>query len=225
MTETACSKSIRVMLVDDHRTVLWGLEKLVDSARPRMEVVGTAIGRLAALETATATQPEIVLLDLDLGADSGVTLIPELSRVCAARIIVLTGSRDADTREQVVLAGARGIVHKSESADIIIRAIEQVQAGEFWLDRGTVARVFAAFSSGERRPSTPHAGLTSAELKVIVEVVRHKSAPNKVIANALNISSHTLRNHLASIYDKLNIHRRLDLVLYALDKRIDHTAV
>ena len=63
--------------------------------------------------------------------------------------------------------------------------------------------------------------LTPAERKVIVEVVRHKSSPNKVIADALGISGHTLRNHLASIYDKLAFNRRLDLVLYAIERKLD----
>jgi DNA-binding CsgD family transcriptional regulator len=72
-----------------------------------------------------------------------------------------------------------------------------------------------------RRLDEPDARtLTPAERKVVSAVVRHRSAPNKVIAAALNISEHTLRNHLSTIYSKLDIHRRVDLVMYAVERKL-----
>lgn len=123
------------------------------------------------------------------------------------------------------MRGARGFVHKSEPAEVILKAIAHVHAGEVWLDRATVGKVFTSFSGGgprrcgEARDSRD--ALTPAERRVIAQVVRHKSAPNKVIADALGISTHTLRNHLASIYGKLSLNRRLDLVLYAIERKLD----
>jgi DNA-binding NarL/FixJ family response regulator len=65
-----------------------------------------------------------------------------------------------------------------------------------------------------------HSTLTAAERKVVAAVVRHKGSPNKVVAAFLHLSEHTLRNHLASIYSKLGIHRRVDLVLYGIEHKL-----
>lgn len=124
------------------------------------------------------------------------------------------------------MAGASGLVHKCEPAEVILKAIQHVHAGELWLDRATIGRVFASLSGGAARGNAagPYESLTPAELRVMLEVLRQKSAPNKVIADALHISAHTLRNHLASIYGKLGLKRRLDLVLYALERRLDRSS-
>ena len=216
----AIQRPIRVMLVDDHHSMLWGLRKLIESDAPRMQVVYAASSRAEALAGVREHKPDVVLLDLDLGQDSGLDVMRELAAPDGAKFIVLTGARDAVAREQAVRAGARGLVHKSEPAEAILRAIASVHAGELWFDRATVARLYAAFcgSPGGGASFEPANVLTLAERRIIAAVVRHKSAPNKVIAAALCISTHTLRNHLASIYDKLGLHRRLDLVLYALDR-------
>jgi two-component system nitrate/nitrite response regulator NarL len=123
------------------------------------------------------------------------------------------------TRERAVLAGARGVIHKSEPAEVILKAIERVHAGEPWLDRAAMGRVLQTFSrqQGRQNEQPPQASLTAAERKVVATVVRQKSAPNKVIAAALHLSEHTLRNHLSSIYGKRGINRRVDLVLHAME--------
>lgn len=218
--------AIRILLVDDHRSVLWGLAKLIESAAG-LELVATCSCVDSAAAALRERQPDVVLLDLDLGEGSGRGLehVTELSRHGAAKIIVLTGLRDPQLQEQAVLRGARGFVHKSEPAEVILKAIAHVHAGEVWLDRATVGKVFSSFSAVRPRlmggPRDGRDALTPGERKVIAQVVRHKSAPNKIIADALGISTHTLRNHLASIYGKLSLNRRLDLVLYAIDRKLD----
>jgi two-component system, NarL family, nitrate/nitrite response regulator NarL len=211
---------IRVFLVDDHRTVLWGLCKLVESAQPRMELVGFASSSSDALASAARLRPDVILLDLDLGGDSGLELIAPLRE--HSSVLVLTGMQDRAVREQAMMEGARGVIHKGEPAEVILKAIAHVHAGEPWLDRGTMGRLLHVMSSGRRSAEAAegrHAALTAAERKVIGAVVSRKSEPNKTIAAALNISEHTLRNHLSSIYGKLGLHRRIDLVLYAMENK------
>jgi two-component system, NarL family, nitrate/nitrite response regulator NarL len=217
---------VRVLVVDDHRAVLWGLGKLIESAGPPLELVGTASNSADALAASAGHRPNVVLLDLDLGTANGADLVPQMCQN-GAKVIILSGSADPELRERAVMAGASGFVHKSEPAETILRAITRVHAGEVWLERATVARMFASFRQPGPRSTAeaaPEDALTPAERKVIVQVVRHKSAPNKVIADALGISAHTLRNHLASIYDKLSLNRRLDLVLYAVERKLDQAA-
>jgi two-component system, NarL family, nitrate/nitrite response regulator NarL len=208
------TEQIRVLLVDDHRCVLWGLAKLIESARPHLELVDVATCHSEALAAMEQHRPDVVLLDLDLGSESGFDLVPHLASQAA--VLILTGLRDPAARERAVLAGARGVIHKSEPAELILKAIGRVHAGEPWLDRTAMGRVLQTLS---RRQSEqpPHSSLTTAERKIVVAVVRQRSAPNKVIAAALHISEHTLRNHLASIYGKLGINKRVDLVLHAME--------
>jgi two-component system, NarL family, nitrate/nitrite response regulator NarL len=217
--------SISVMLVDDHQSVLWGLQKLIDGERPRMHVVDKASCSRDALCGAEKHKPDIVLLDLDLGGENGIALVSQLRECSGAKVLILTGLKSPEIREQAVVQGACGVVLKSDPAEVILNAIQRVHEGELWLDRGTAGRVFASLSRRARNGGNgrgQEAGsLTIGERRVVESVVRHKGAPNKVIANALHISSHTLRNHLASIYGKLGIHRRLDLVLYAMENGFD----
>jgi DNA-binding NarL/FixJ family response regulator len=215
----------RILLVDDHRSVLWGLAKLIESAGPPLELVGTACSATQALEAVHQHRPDIVLLDLMLGTASGVELVAEM-RQAGASVIILSGVTDPLLQERAVLEGASGFVHKSEPAEVILKAIARVSAGELWLEPARAARLFSALCQARRTGTRGDALslLTPAERKVIAEVVRHKSKPNKVIAGALGISAHTLRNHLASIYDKLALNRRLDLVLFALERHLDRPA-
>jgi two-component system nitrate/nitrite response regulator NarL len=209
---------IRVLLVDDHRSVLWGLGKLIEAARPQLELAESATCRREALAALDRRCPDIVLLDLDLGGECGIDLVPQLRARAGVQVIILTGLRDRETCDRAVLAGARGMVHKTESAEVVLKAIVRVHAGELWLDRATVGKLFHAPQNPQAdRPLDGQHALTPAERRIVAAVVRHKGAPNKVIADALHLSEHTLRNHLASIYSKLDVHNRLDLVLYAME--------
>lgn len=216
-------KPIRVVLVDDHRSVLWGLTKLIQSGAPRMEVAQAVTCSADALAAVEKYQPHIVLLDLDLGREQG---FPLISKICSLgpKVLILTGMVDPEMQQHAMIAGASGFICKSEPAEVIIQAVQQVHKGELWLDRNSTAKIFDVFrnkahstGSDAHRNST----LTLGERKIIAAVAAHKSNPNKYIAHELNISGHTLRNHLASIYSKLGIHRRLDLVLYAMENGLD----
>lgn len=211
----------RILLVDDHRSILWGYAKLIESAGPPLELVGTASTPAQALAAVQEHRPDVVLLDLMLGADHGADLVGALRRA-GASVIILSGVDDRALQERAIMEGASGFVHKSEPAEVVLSAIARVRAGGVWLDGASVARMFSAMCAarGDGRAPDPMDALTPAERKVIAEVVRLKSKPNKVIAGELGISAHTLRNHLASIYDKLALNRRVELVLFAMERKI-----
>ena len=150
-------------------------------------------------------------------------MLPHLSSEAA--VIILTASRDGELHQRAMLAGARGVIHKAEPAEVILKAIARVHAGEPWLDRASLGRLLNAFATANGWAEKPPRGvgaskLTASERRVIAAMVRHKSSPSKVVAATLHISEHTLRNHLASIYSKLGIHRRVDLVLYGIEHRL-----
>jgi DNA-binding NarL/FixJ family response regulator len=209
------TQSIRIVIVDEQQLMIWGLQKLVESAAPRMLVVATATSLSAAFKAIGEQRPDVVLFDPLLVEGQGLNIVSGIAEL-GSKVILLTGAHTPDILDYAMVAGASGVVRKSEPAAILLRAIECVFKGELWLDRKTTARVFASLRNASRGPQPPHQALTPAERRILAIVTQHRSAPNKVVASALNISTNTLRNHLASIYGKLGLKRRLDVVLYAI---------
>ena len=215
---TPATKPIRILLVDDHAVVRAGLRLIVQS-REGMTIVGEAGNRDDALSLADSEHPDIILLDLDLGGDSGMTLIADLIAAAGeARIIILTGLRDPEAHRQAVLLGAMGIVKKEKAAEVLITAIERVHQGEAWLDPSLMAGVLTEVTRSSRgRKTDPEAdkiaALTNREREVIALV--GEGIKSKEIAGRLFISETTVRHHLTSIFDKLGVADRVELLIYA----------
>jgi len=209
---------IKILLVDDHVIVRAGLRMLIENNKG-MAVVGEAGTRADALSIAAREQPEIILLDLDMGNESGLDFLRELLTTAArARIVMLTGVRDLEAHRRAVHLGAMGLVLKDKATEVLIKAIEKVNAGEVWLDRSLTASVLTEMSQADQiRVADPEAGkigaLTSRE-REIVELVS-EGLKNKQIAERLFISEATVRNHLTSILSKLELSDRFELALYA----------
>jgi len=222
---TSADRPIRVLLVDDHRVVLWGLEKLINGERPRMEVVGKATTMAETLQILKSAAPDIVLLDLKLNGESGLNVMPGILAGSRAKVLVLTGSQDPMMHDSAVLAGARGVVEKGEAAEVLIKAIERVHEGELWLDRNATGRIFVEMA--RRQESQVHdpeqqriSSLTRKERLIVTSIASNASTSGKQVAERLHISEHTLRNHLTSIYAKLCVRNRLELFDYATKNRI-----
>ena len=215
---TTTESPIRVFLVDDHRATLWGLERLIDSAAGRMRLVGSATSIAELLAATASREADVIVLDLDLAGVESTDSLAELGRTLGARILMLTGDRNPDAHCRAVAAGARGVVRKEEPVDMLLRAIEKVHSGDVWVNRGMIDDLMGMLK-GERAVADAHAAriasLTPKELDVIAAVVRHRGAKSLILADGLGISEHTLRNHLTAIYQKLQVHGRLELYVYA----------
>ena len=215
------AQPIRVLLVDDQQIVLWGLEKLIGNEQPAMEVVGTATNIFDAKQLVMEKQPDIVVLNISLGDEDCINLIPEFAHNGNTRVVVFTETHDKEIIDRAVLSGARGVVHKKEPMHTIVRAIEKIHDGELWLDRITTGRIFLqnsrvrgkmSYDADAEKIST----LTRKEcmiLRAFSDGVGGEQ--NKQIAAKLCMSEHTLRNHLTSIFSKLGIKNRFSLFAYA----------
>lgn len=221
----AANSPIRVLLIDDHKTVLWGLEQLVRGESPRMEVVGTAGDVASALALAVSLCPDVILLDLDLGGANSVEILPELLANRTSRVLVLTASRDQVMLDMAILRGARGVVSKSATPELVLMAIEKIHRGELWIDHEMLTRVLGSLLT----PAAPRqvdpeaarkASLTSRERKIVAAIIEGSGALHKALAQQLCISESTLRNHLSSIYQKLNVGNRLGLYVYAVKHQL-----
>jgi DNA-binding NarL/FixJ family response regulator len=214
------NQPIKILLLDDHKSVLWGLEKLIEGEHPNMQVIGKATTSAEALRLLDEARPDIILLDLDLGGENGSNAIQALIAKSSARVLVLTGSRDIAVHDAAVLAGAMGVVEKGEPAETILKAIRKVHEGEIWLDRSATGRIFLELSRNKASEAmNPEqkkiASLTPRERQIVAEIGSDAAAGSKQIAERLHISEHTLRNHIASIYEKLDVSSRLELFAYA----------
>ncbi len=213
----AVSKSIRVLIVDDHSVVRTGL-RLVIQGSPGLTIVGDAANREEAMTLAARERPDIILLDLDLGGESGVAIISDLIAAAGdARVIILTGLRDPEVHRKAVMVGAMGVVSKENAAEVLIKAIERIHAGEAWLDPTIMAGVLNEMSGKSKkkdREAEKIATLTNREREVVALV--GKGIKNKEVAERLFISETTVRHHLTSIFDKLEVSDRVELLLYAM---------
>lgn len=220
---------ISVMLVDDHKTMLWGLERLIGGERTGMRVVASASNREEALAQAARFSPNVILLDIDLDGDCSLDFLPALLVSGLSRALVFSGTRDQVTLDRAILAGARGVLRKDAPAEVVLRAIEKVHQGELWIDHEMMARVFGAFTLPRAAPKKDPeleklASLTAKERKIVDAIVAGNGMTNKALAQSLFISEHTLRNYLVSIYKKLDVNNRLELYVYAVRHHISAAA-
>jgi two-component system nitrate/nitrite response regulator NarL len=216
----APEQQIRIFIIDDHPTIVWGLERLIESEASRMVAVGKAARCGPALSLIEETRPDVVLLDLDLGEESGLDVIPELLAKSTAKILVLTGLRDSGVHEAAIRAGALGVVGKEIAPAQLLDAIERVSRGELSVDRRVTERLLATLSPQpavrrECRENEKVAGLTARERDIVVTLMKQPELPLKSIAGLLGISERTLRNHLSSIYQKLGVSGRLELYVFS----------
>lgn len=215
MTIVGAPARIRVLLVEDHVLVRAGLRMLLEADRD-LQVVGEVASVVDALRAAAEDSPDVILLDLDLGGESGLDLIGELRRVAPhARVLVLTALRDAAQHRQAIELGAVGVVLKDQSQDVLAKALKKVHAGEFWVGRALTATLLA--ERARPRPVDPDqakiATLTPREREVIALVGR--GLRNQAIADQLVLSEATVRHHLTSVFAKLEVADRLELVIFA----------
>jgi two-component system nitrate/nitrite response regulator NarL len=216
-------KPIRVLIVDDHAVVRAGLRMLID-AQARMKVVEMASNQAEALELAKRESPEIILLDLDLDGQDALALIPELrSAAKDARILVLTGSKDPEAHRRSIRLGAMGVISKEQAAEVLIKAIEKIHAGEVWIDRLTMGSLLGEMTNAPDidPDETKIASLTQREREVITLIA--EGLKNKQIGQRLFIGETTVTHHLSSIFSKLEVSDRLELVIYAFSRNLAKT--
>ena len=223
-------RRIRVMLVDDHRIVLWGMERLIDGEKPMMEVVATATTCENAIELAQTTTPDVVIVDVDLLRDDKSEVIGTLANRHAARVLILSGVRDGQLHDNAVLRGACGVVRKEAPPATLLDAIRKVHEGQLWLDRATTARLFVELSKQKRDAAKDPekrkvASLTPREADVVRTLATTPGADNRMLATSLHMGEHTLRNHLSRIYDKLGVPNRLELYVFAQRNGLNGSAV
>jgi len=211
--------TIRVLLTDSRPLVLDALAELIDRQRPRMEAIGSAGSYARALYLAEREQPDVILLSVFQDTLDALGTVAAVLRVCNAKVLVLKGMHDPVPVARLLRIGAAGVVIAEEPAESIVNAVAQVHetrddplplaAAHWTIPAGPAARSLRTPAEGVSR-------LTGRERELIRAIVDNPGAKYLVIGAQLGISEHTVHNHLSSIYHKLNLVNRTDLLFYAV---------
>lgn len=207
--------SIRVVVADDHQIVRDGLVALL-GALDRLEVVGTASDGAEAVSVVAATEPDVVVMDIQMPELDG---IEATRRVSAAhpgvRVVMLTMNEDDDTVLAAIRAGASGYLLKGSGADEVQAAIRSAHAGGMVFGARLAARVADLFTRPAVDRAAPRAfpELTEREREVLDLLAAGRS--NDAIARELFVSNKTVRNAVSAIYAKLHAGDRAEAIIKA----------
>lgn len=212
---------IRIFLISKNCLLLEGLVAVIASRPERFALVGSAASPEDAGATLVTAAAQVILLDVDDDRGHLPVLIEEIKAQCGAKILLLTGQDDGSLPGKTAALGACGVIDRLTTPELLLRALEKVYEGQVWLSRATTGRLVAerphqAVEADDQFNGTL-ALLTDRERKILAAVVHHGGEPAKVIAMKLHIGESTLRNHLTSIYQKLDVPNRNGLLTYAVE--------
>jgi two-component system, NarL family, nitrate/nitrite response regulator NarL len=221
---TPLDELIRIAIFDNNTLVRAGLRLILDS-HPGLKVVGEAGEANEAIEIVTYQKPDIILLKVDPIGTIGLEIIQELLKASSSsRIILLARLDEAPILLRAVQEGVLGIVLKTQSPEILIKAIQKVHAGEAWIERSMIANLLTGLTHSHQvvaqDQETVHIAQLSPRERQVIQLIG-QGLKNYQIAENLCLSETTVRHHLTSIYGKLGVSDRLELLIYARRYNLD----
>ena len=209
--------SLRIIIVDDHEVVRFGLSNLL-TRRPGWEVVAEAGTVVDAIRLADEYQPDVIVMDIRLSDGSGIDACREIIKAHPKiKVIMLTSFAEDDLLFSAISAGASGYVLKQVGNDDLVRAIETIARGDAMLDPTITGQVLAKLRDTTR--SEAFTNLTDQELRVLALITQGKT--NKEIAADLYVGEGTVRNYVSNILDKLSLSNRAEATAYAVRHNLD----
>ncbi len=206
---------LRILVVDDDREFRQGLQALLGTV-DRVSVIGEASTGAEALTRVAASQPDLVLMDLNMPEINGIEATRAItSRSPHVAILMLTMFEDDESVLAAMRAGARGYILKGAARAEIVRAIETATEGGVIFSPGVARRVLKKFAHVEAHSEAPFPQLTNRERDILNSVARGLN--NDAIARELTISPKTVRNHVHNIYSKLQVRTRAEAITHARD--------
>jgi two-component system nitrate/nitrite response regulator NarL len=211
-------KPICISILGPYSLINAGLRLIIES-EPGLKVIGDAGDSTTNIENIACQKPDIILLKLNPHGEPGFDVITRLLETSSeTRIILMTTTEDNQFCSQAIQRGVVGIVAETQPPQTLIKAIRKVHAGEVWIEHSMVAH-FVKSLSNNHRPKKMDADsirisqLSNRELDVVQLI--SLGLKNKQIATQLCISEVTVRHHLTSIYNKLGVSDRLELLVFA----------
>jgi DNA-binding NarL/FixJ family response regulator len=216
------AEPIRVLVVDDHVLFRRGLRMVLEQ-EPDIEVVGEAADGAEALAQAMDSTPDIVLMDVRMPRRGGIDACTAIKEgVPSTKIMMLTVSDEEADLYDAIKAGAMGYLLKESSIEEVASAIRAVHGGQSLISPAMASKLLTEFATmikrGEDRQQVPAPRLTDREMEVLRLVA--KGLNNRDIAKHLFISENTVKNHIRNILEKLQLHSRMEAVVYAVREKL-----
>lgn len=220
---------IRILIVDDQRLIREGIASLM-SLQPGIEVIGIAANGQEALELASKTAPQVVLMDVRMPVMDGVEATVHLKRQYPAiKVLMLTTFDDEEYVLEALKAGASGYLLKNIPESDLAQAIIAVHKGIYQLDPAIAQTVIASLGGSSpsakpvlpentTNPPLPKANLTEREIEVLKLLAQGMS--NSEISRKLRISDGTVKNHISSILSRLKVRDRLQAIIFAREHNL-----
>ncbi len=207
----------RVLIVDDHRLILEGLQYLLE--KEGMEIVGRATTGRQAMEMARTCEPDVVLLDIRMPDIDGLEALSAIkSSKPDAAVIILTSYRNPEYFYRAIASGAAGFLMKEGAPSQITHAIRTVLAGESIIDRQVLRDSLKALSATTKRTSSADnldiPSLTEQEIRILTMIA--EGLTNSDIAEVLTVSKNTVKTHVRNIFVKLGVSDRTQAAIWAI---------
>jgi two-component system, NarL family, nitrate/nitrite response regulator NarL len=209
------TSEIRILVVDDHSLFRESLSRLLQT-EPDLQIAGSCASATEALELPQLKDTDIVLLDYDLGEESGTRFLEKApGRGFTGRVLMVTAGMDDVTMLGALQRGSSGVFLKHSPPSHLVEAIRKVVAGEMWLDPG-VTRSIITVATGSAESKRNSQGLTEREQAVLKGVF--EGLTNKEIGVRLAVSESSVKAALQQLFDKTGVRTRSQLVRIALEK-------
>jgi two-component system, NarL family, nitrate/nitrite response regulator NarL len=207
------SRTIRVLIVDDHALFRSGVMRLLET-EPGIDVVGVCSTADEALHMIPSSRVDVVLLDYDLGNHRGSDLVIALKeRAIPVRMLVVTAGLTARQAMELMQLGVAGIFPKSDPPELLVEAIHKVHSGDAWLKQEHLKLLVQTMHDAPGNEETSFSARERAVLRGVVE-----GLANKEIAAGLKISESSVKASLQQIFNKTGVRTRSQLVRIALDR-------
>ena len=222
MNGSEADEVIRVLVADDQVLFRRGLGAVLGAEEDILVVAEAGDGE-AAVDRASETAPDVVLMDVRMPRVNGIEAARRIRELLpSTRILMLTISDEEDDLYEAIKAGANGYLLKDISAEDVAAAIHAVVRGQSLISPSMASKLLSEFKAladrAAEREQLPAPVLTTRELEVLRLVARGMS--NREVAELLYISENTVKNHMRNILEKLHLHSRMEAVMYAVRKRL-----
>jgi len=213
---------LRVMVVDDHALFRRGIQMVLDQ-EPGLTVVGEATDGQQAIDRAQELMPDVVLMDVRMPKRSGIEAARRIKEAIPhVKILMLTVSDEEDDLYEAIKAGASGYLLKEIPTEDVAEAVKSVWSGQSRISPAMASKLLSEFQAMSKRADEReqvHAPrLTDREMEVLRLVA--KGMNNRDIAKELFISENTVKNHVRNILEKLQLHSRMEAVVYAVREKL-----
>ena len=214
--------ALRILLADDHEIVRNGLKALLVSRE--WTVCGEAADGWEAVTKTQQLKPDIVVMDIAMPNLNGLLATRRILQDNPAQKVVILSVNDSDqVVDEVLAAGARGYVLKTDAARDLVVAIEELKRNKMFFTSKVANRILKVYLHGRSENSKDHDSLTEREQEIVQLTAEGKSS--KEAATILNLSVKTVETHRSNVMRKLGVHSLPQLVLYALRHNIVHLPV